>query len=148
MDKYELTLKRRKTFSAIGLFLVIAVLIFAVIYQLPALDSDERAFMVGFQTGILAVMIVMLATGFYQSTKALNDEAKRKTMYIKEMDERQQYIDQKAGSIGMNVVAYGMSLSTAIAGSFNETVFFSLLAATVFIVLVRASLMFYYRRKY
>lgn len=148
METYKNSLNNRKIIAVIGILIAILALVFALVYQLPTISSNERSFMAGFQVGILTVVIVMLGIDFVKSSKALKDETRLRNMYIEENDERQQAIDQKAGSIGMNIVAFGMSLATAIAGSFHETVFFTMLGATIFIVLVRVSLMLYYKKKY
>lgn len=148
MQTFRNTIQRRKIVSAVGLVLAIVVLVFALVYQAPKLSDRITSFMIGFQTGIMCVVIFSLGATLVQSIRAQKDETRMREWYIEENDERNQMIDQKAGSVGMNIVSYSITLATALAGSFNETVFFSLLGATILVVLVRSSLIFYYKRKF
>ncbi|HHV42303.1 MAG TPA: hypothetical protein GXX72_05605 [Clostridiaceae bacterium] len=115
MQTFRNTIQRRKIVSAVGLVLAIVVLVFALVYQAPKLSDRITSFMIGFQTGIMCVVIFSLGATLVQSIRAQKDETRMREWYIEENDERNQMIDQKAGSVGMNIVSYSITLATALA---------------------------------
>jgi hypothetical protein len=80
--------------------------------------------------------------------RAMRDPEKLERLYIAEFDERKLMIQQMSGSVGFNVTIVGLLIATVIAGSYNATVFFSLLGASIFVALIRLVLKLYYRVKF
>ena len=107
-----------------------------------------RGFIDGFQVGVasclLGVMIIFAVKYFI----AISRPDRLKKLYIFETDERRIFIKQKTGNLGMNIIIYGLAVGTSVAGNLNNTVFFSLLGACLFVTLVRGIMKLYYNRKY
>ena len=67
-------------------------------------------------------------------------------MYIKENDERKQYIMTKIGSAGLNLVVGGLMLGALFSCFINMTVFVTLLCTLLATSLIKGALKLYYFR--
>ena len=130
MENYRKKLRNRIIIAGIYCALVLALTIAA-------------SFNLGFGVGIGAVMVSFMMK--YRS--ALKREDKLKKLYIEEHDERQKHVDAQVGRTGINVLIMSFALAMLISHYFSRTIFFMLLAATLFTVAVKAVLGFYYNRK-
>jgi len=140
MENYRKKLRNRIIIAGIYCALVLALTIAA---KIAGLDDSATSFNLGFGVGIGAVMVSFMMK--YRS--ALKREDKLKKLYIEEHDERQKHVDAQVGRTGINVLIMSFALAMLISHYFSRTIFFMLLAATLFTVAVKAVLGFYYNRK-
>lgn len=130
--------------SIVMTILLIGYLLMIKNYEkFPSLSID----IISFQGGVLIGMTLLFLIDVFKKVRVLRDEELLKKLYIKEKDERRMMIMQKTGSIGINICILGLGISTIISGFFNETVFFTLLATTMFTALVKGVFKIYYYHK-
>lgn len=104
-------------------------------------------FIKGFNMGAFAGVQLTLAFFIVKYVVSLRKEASLKKLYIEQNDERRKLILQKTGDVGMTLGSIGFAVATIISGFFSETVFLTLLCATVFISLIRGACKLYYYKK-
>jgi Fe2+ transport system protein B len=110
--------------------------------------ENIRDFILGFQTGIFIFLVCMLVIFIIRNVAAIANAEKLKKLYISETDERTLFIKQKTGSIGMNIILYGLIFGAVISGSIDYTIFLTLLGTCLFVAIVRGFLKLYYRNKF
>ncbi|MPM96821.1 hypothetical protein SDC9_143986 [bioreactor metagenome] len=103
-------------------------------------------FAIGFATGIFIGLEFLIVFYMVRYRAALQDDAKLKAMYIKENDERKQYIMTKIGSAGLNLVVGGLMLGALFSCFINMTVFVTLLCTLFATFLIKGALKLYYFR--
>jgi len=145
MEVFKKKLQTRVIILAIGLVCISATFTFT---SEGLIRSPTECFQAGFQFGVSIAVILVMVYHMFKTISAIRNPEQLKSLYISETDERKLFIMQKSGSIGMNIVKFGLVLGAFIAGSFNDTVFFTLLGACFFVLLVNKFLMFYYLKKY
>lgn len=150
MEEFKKALQRQRILLVSGLLCACAAIcLSARFFEKEATTSDfASGYISGFQVGVTVFLLGILVVFIAKHTLALRNPAQLKKLYIATTDERQRFIKQKTGSIGLNVISYGLIVSTAVAGNINDTVFFSLLGACLFVVTVQGFLKLYYRNKY
>jgi hypothetical protein len=84
----------------------------------------------------------------YDYSKAIKQPEQLRILYIKENDERRQFINTQIGHYGFHIVFLGLVFATVISGYFNKIVFMTLLCVVAFVGIVKGSLKFYFWRKY
>lgn len=104
-------------------------------------------FMMSFHGGVLFGIEILLIGDILKNLMAIRDEKGLKKLYIEENDERRVMIMQKTGAMGMAICIIGLGSATVISGFFNETVFFTLLGATLFTALIKGFFKIYYHIK-
>ena len=145
MEQFQKKLMIQQAHLVLGLIGLIAVFVFTLMHE--SAPSPTGHFIAGFQSGISFALALLFLLSIYRTFVAMKNPDKLKKLYISETDERVLLIRQKAGSAGMNIVMYGFIIAAFIAGNFNEIVFFTLLAACLFVGLVRGFFKLYYRTK-
>ena len=140
MEKYRIKLRRDLLFSSLYCALLVIALVLTVIYDL---DNIAASFALGFGTGISAVVIYYMI----RNRNALKNEEKFKKLYIEDHDERQQHINAQVGSIGINLSILASAAGMILSNFFSQTVFFTLLATTLFLVAVKVILGVYYGKR-
>ncbi|MFY9174285.1 MAG: hypothetical protein WAO24_02915 [Peptococcia bacterium] len=140
MEKFKQKLGHRIIMGGVYCLAVVALTIISKIYSL---DDHATSFALGFGVGLLAVVIYYMN----KYRRALKSEEKLQELYIEETDERQQYINAKIGGTGLNISILVIALAMLVANYFNLIVFFTLLATTMFLVIVKAVLLKYYSSK-
>jgi len=149
MDDFKKKLQGRQLVLAAGLLCACcAVLLSRNFPKEPSASEFLQGFTAGFQSGIIAVLVGFLVFFFVRNIFVMRNPERLKRLFISETDERKLFIMQKSGSSGMNIVVYGLAVGTAVAGNLNDTVFFTLLGACLFVTMVRVALKLYYRTKY
>ena len=108
------------------------------------IDNIRSGFLFGVGVGIYAIMLYF----FVQAACAIKNTEKLKRLHIAETDERKQYIKQKSGAFLAQITGFGLALGAIVAGGFNDVVFFTLLGACYFVLIIHAILKVYYRLKY
>ncbi len=145
MEEYKKKIKNRQILLNTALLGTCSSLLLTRNFGNGTRTSD---FIAGFQTGIAIGLLVLLIAFIVKYSVALKKEEQLKKLYISETDERKLLIHQKSGSIGMNITMFGLATATAIAGNFDDIVFFTLLGACLFVCLIRGVLKIYYFKKY
>jgi len=140
MEKFKQKIKKRLIFSGVYCA-VILIMIFITVFG--ELNSLATSFALGFGVGIGAVVVIFM----WKYLEALKSAERLKALYIEENDERQKHIDAKIGGVGINMSIMSIAIAMLISNYFDKTVFFTLLAVTLFIVAVKLVLKLYYNKK-
>ena len=149
MDEFKKKLIAQQLLLTVGLLGACCAVMLTRNYVKAASASETvQAFIEGFQVGILVALLGALLYFIIRNILAMRNQERMKKLYVSETDERRQFIRQQSGSVGMNIVLYGLAAGTVVAGNFNDTIFFALLGACLFVSLVRGFLKLYYRKKY
>ena len=149
MENFKKQLFSRQVLLIAGLLFATAALVFTGRFEKEAAAPENlRGFIDGFQIGIAAGLLAVLLMFAVKHFLAIRNPDRMKKLYIAETDERRLFIKQKTGDIGMNIISYGLVVGTAIAGNIHDTVFLTLLGASLFVTTVRAFLKIYYNIKY
>lgn len=146
MNNYRIALKRR----IVWLFALDALAIVFIIisgYYAPKL-TFVHGFIRGSQIGIFTALQAFVLFSLIRSCQAIKDEGKLRALQIAENDERAKFIRDKIGGGGFNFSIAAIALATVVAGCFEEKIYFTLLAVTAFMVLVKAALKVYYNTKF
>lgn len=149
MDEFKKKLQSQQLLLVSGLLGACSAVLLTRNYAKEVLTSVYlQGFIEGFQVGSIVALFGALIFFIIRNIIAIKNPERLKKLYISETDERKLLIKQKSGSVGMNIIMYGLAAGTAISGNINDIVFFSLLGACMFVTLVRVSLKLYYRNKY
>ena len=135
MDKYRVEIRRRQAVLALaGIFFLLLITLPRYLGLLP-----EHNAVVGFQCGLSSAALMACAFRSAHYGRALKDGALLRRMYVKEHDERLQAVRAKAG-LPLTFAAAALLLAAGIiAGYFNFTVFCTLTAAAMFLMLLSAA---------
>ncbi|GAA4057475.1 hypothetical protein [Amphibacillus indicireducens] len=145
MDEFRVKVRNRM-FLLTTLFVVVITIYLILLYNQSKL-SNSLSDIIDFYGGVLMSFSILIVLNIFKNFKALKSEKKLKKLYIKENDERTIMIMRKTGGIGINICIFGFAIATIIAGFFNETIFFTLLAATLYVALVKVLFKVYYHKK-
>lgn len=149
MDEFKKKMQARQLLLISGLLgACSAVLLSRNFEKASSVSEYWQGIAEGFQVGIVVALFGFLIFFFFRNILAMRNPDRLKKLYISETDERKLLIMQKSGSVGMNIVVYGLAVGTAVAGNINDTVFFTLMGASLFTASVRGFLKLYYRVKY
>lgn len=149
MEQYRHTIKTRRNLLAAAVLLVALILTAQNLGWFPmGKESFYDGFLYGFIGGGLTSMDLVFIFLLAKCSKALRNEEILNDLYIKENDERQKYIRSKTGGLTMYICSIVILLAAVIAGNYSQTVFFSLLACSVFLFLVIGLLKIYYMKKF
>ena len=107
-------------------------------------DGLIYGFQVGVFTGLQALFLALLVSYLL----ALKDEGRLKKLYIQENYERRKLIQDKIGGTGFNFAMGSIATATVVSGFFHQLVFIALLCVLIFIVLVKGSLIIYYKNNF
>jgi hypothetical protein len=130
-----------------GRIFVVLILALTIVRRFTNYESLLPENILAFSIGLaISAEIVGIFT-WSKYTQALRDEEKLKELYIFETDERNVMIRVKTGGTAINMIMGALVCAALIAGIFNETVFFTLVATLFFIALVKGILKVYYNRK-
>lgn len=140
MEKYKHKLRLRLVFGGVYCILIIAL---SIISKILVLEDHATSFALGFGVGLLVVVLYYMN----RYRRALKSEEKLQELYIEENDERQRHIDAKIGGTGLNISILAFALAMLVSNYFNLIVFFTLLASTMFLVVLKAVLLKYYNKK-
>lgn len=100
----------------------------------------------GFLTGLILGMNLICLYLIFNTNKALKDERLLKEMYIREYDERENFIKLKSASYIISILALGIFIVSIFASYINIIVFYTLVFTGVFILLVGLVLKIYWRK--
>ncbi len=147
MEHFRNALRRRMVLLVMYNIVLIAVVGFGLLLPTAGQSEGAASFMTGFLLGLYAAVQGALVRLAVKYTAALKNKEKLKAEYIYENDERQKFIQAQIGGTGIHIILGGLTIGTIAAGFLNETVFFTLLCALAFSVLVKGALKIHYNRK-
>jgi len=149
VEEFKKKLLHRQLLICAGMLFACFVFILSSRFEkVEAAPEFMRGFIDGFQAGVAACLLGVMIIFAVKYFIAISRPDRLKKLYIFETDERRIFIKQKTGNLGMNIIIYGLAVGTSVAGNLNNTVFFSLLGACLFVTLVRGIMKLYYNRKY
>lgn len=149
MTAYRERIRGRMRWMIAGCVLAAAVGAFGAWYAFGNMGVNPATdFIRGMQTGLLAVVVGALCITSIGYGRALRDEARLRRLYTEENDERNRFIRDRIGGIGMDLSLFLLAVATVVAGFFDATVSITLAAALAALAFVKAGLKFYFRAKF
>lgn len=145
MDKYRERVKTRT--NLLMLVAGAALLIYVGLLYYRDRLSDLPDFIQGFQTGMMIGIELAVIAFIVKYMRALKSDDALKKLYIKEKDERSGQILQSACTYTIIAAILGLSLAAVVASFFHTVVFFTLLGALVFLLVLFYTLMIVYSKK-
>lgn len=100
----------------------------------------------GFLTGLILGINLICLHLIFTIKKSLKDEKVLKDMYIREYDERENFIKLKSVSSIISILAVGIFIVSILASYINIVVFYTLAITGGFLLLVGLVLKFYWRK--
>lgn len=146
LQAYKAQLRRRQMW--IGIAMLVAVTLEVLSSGVLGIDVyAERVpdFARGFQGGVAFALLLGLLALFLAAGHVMKNDAKLEKLFIAEQDERNRYIRNRIGGVGINVMLVLLAVAAIIAGFFNETVFFTLFGTLACISLLKSGLKLYFR---
>jgi len=144
MDKYRKNLKMRIALLTIPVLLAVGLCIYDVFF---ASEAIKESFIFGFQCGGCTAIGLLSIVLIIRTRAILRDETKLKLQYNKEHDERLKAIRAKAGMPLLLITSIVMIIAGIIAGYFDSIMFYTLIAAALFQMLVGIIIKQIYLRK-
>ncbi|MCL2281510.1 MAG: hypothetical protein FWC25_02470 [Dehalococcoidia bacterium] len=111
-------------------------------------DSSIGASVDWVRLALFVILIVILTSSFTKNMKAIHNLDRLNKLQITEEDERNLFIKQKTGFLGMDIVLFGLTIATLFSRSSGPKTFFTFFWSLLFVSAVRVSLIMYYRNKY
>ena len=143
---YEKTLKARRNLSVLGIVLGLVVLVIVNLWK-PEADLAFADFLKGVYTGTGIGLMLFSALFWVKVRKLLKDPELQKKTRIQEQDERQTLIAMKTSSSALLILIGLEYFALLLSGMFNATVFFTLLAVLIAVLVVMISCKLYYSRR-
>ena len=132
---YEKTLKARRNLSVLGIVLGLVVLVIVNLWK-PEADLAFEDFFKGVYTGTGIGLMLFSALFWVKVRKLLKDPELQKKTRIQEQDERQTLIAMKTSSSALLILIGLEYFALLLSGMFNATVFFTLLAVLIAVLVV------------
>lgn len=149
MDAYRTQIRgRMRWMIACSAILVVVVAGFWYSFTNDLGETFADGFVNGVQVGLFLAMLLFAVLGVVQCARALRSDDALERMRIAETDERARFIRDKIGGVGLDISLGILCTATIVAGFFNMTVFFTLLASLAVIVFVKAGLKLYFGHKF
>ena len=155
MESYRKKLQTQNTVCAIGI--LILILLNTVVRYIPAvgriypeitsLTSNFYDFYEGFIGGVSTSVGLLLVINILLNARAMRDEKRLKTQYIKEHDERRRQIWLLSGANSYWFDTVGLLLAAIVVGRFSITAFLCILGSLLYICIVRGIFKLYYSKK-
>ena len=143
---YEKTLKVRRNLSVLGIVLGLVVLVIVNLWK-PEADLAFADFLKGVYTGTGIGLMLFSALFWVKVRKLLKDPELQKKTRIQEQDERQTLIAMKTSSSALLILIGLEYFALLLSGMFNATVFFTLLAVLIAVLVVMIGCKLYYNRR-
>lgn len=152
MENYKKVIKRRirlmAGFNCLAIIFIALTAYYGNVLADKGRSEFSQGFIPGFQTGVFIGLQLVVLFFIAKYSKAIKNEQSLKKLYIEENDERKKLIKDKIGGTGLNFIIGSAATAVVISGFLSQTVFITLLAALIFIVMVKAFLKLYYRNKF
>lgn len=146
MEKFKEKIRKRTIYMSI-IILLLGISYFIFMINRNSLPEVPE-FITGFQMGIFIALEIILIYLLVRYTASLKNEKSLMKLSIEENDERTKMIKQMTGAMGTSICDIGLTFASVVAGFFNQIVFFTLLGAVVFTLLVKVVLKIYYNLKF
>lgn len=140
------TLKARRNLSVLGIVLGLVVLVIVNLWK-PEADLAFADFLKGVYTGTGIGLMLFSALFWVKVRKLLKDPELQKKTRIQEQDERQTLIAMKTSSSALLILIGLEYFALLLSGMFNATVFFTLLAVLIAVLVVMIGCKLYYSRR-
>lgn len=147
MEKFRKEVKTRLVLIRVFFVVVMAVLLNQQ-FGFVSLPVTGNEYIEGFQMGLILGMELSLLVLTVKYQWALKNERQLEDLYNKSHDERTILIRQKAGLPATWVIGVALVFAAVIAGYYNMTVFYTLLAVAFVQFAVSGTLKVLYSRKY
>lgn len=156
MESYRKKLQTQNIVCAIGILVLILLNTVVrnylpsagIIYpEITAPISNFYDFYEGFIAGVSAGVGLLLVLNIFLNVRAMRDEKRLKTQYIKEHDERKRQIWLLSGANSYWFDTVGLLLAAIVVGRFSITAFLCILGSLLYICIVRAIFKLYYSKK-
>ena len=144
LEKYrEDLIKKEKIYKAlIGFAMAFLGLGRFLLKEKLMINDSAFGFFTGLILGVEPICLYMI----FKSKKALKDEKVLRDMYIKEYDERENFIKLKSASSLISILAVAIFIVSILASYINIIVFYTLAITGGFLLLVGLVLKFYWRK--
>lgn len=142
---------KKRVAKLIGLIFIVNVLMAAQLINklMPFANVTEHyaSMLEGFQYGLIFGLLIALIGYMVYYTLAARRDDMAKQLYVKETDERNIMIKEKAGIkfFLLNIIC--MTIAAVISGYFSHIAFFTLVGTVYFEMLLMISLKFYWTKK-
>ena len=143
---YEKTLKARRNLSVLGIVLGLVVLVIVNLWK-PEADLAFADFLKCVYTGTGIGLMLFSSLFWVKVRKLLKDPELQKKTRIQEQDERQTLIAMKTSSSALLILIGLEYFALLLSGMFNATVFFTLLAVLIAVLVVMIGCKLYYSRR-
>lgn len=147
MEKFRKEVKTRLVLIRVFFVVVMAVLLNQQ-FGFVSLPVTGNEYIEGFQMGLILGMELSLLVLTVKYQWALKNERQLEDLYNKSHDEHTILIRQKAGLPVTWVIGVALVFAAVIAGYYNMTVFYTLLAVAFVQFAVSGTLKVLYSRKY
>lgn len=149
MKEYRTHIQARTRWLVIGCVALVAIVALAMWYSLGVLGKAHPSdaalgFQAGVQTGLFLALLAFLGQLTVRYARALRSEQALQALRVRETDERNRYIKDRIGGIGLDLSICLLAAASVITGFFDRTVFFSLLGALALVSLAKAGLKLYF----
>lgn len=150
LQRYRRSLMLQNVTYLIAALMVAAVTVLGLTGSLqPAVENTRWAdAWSGFISGASFAIFGYMVLGITLNLRAIFNEKRLKTLYVKEHDERTIQIASRAGHQSYWFETVGLALGVVVGGYFNVIVALTCLGCLVFICLVRLALKIYYCKKF
>lgn len=142
----EFRKKAKKSLNFYIAMLAAAIVLWVVFSAVEVINGENNSS--NFGSGFCAGAIIFMAVNILRYSTALKSDEKLKRLYIAATDEREKLICEKSDSSSFKAILCILVLSAMVASFFSDTVFYTLIAAMMIVIFVKAGFRFYYRRKY
>lgn len=152
MDKMRQEAERKLQYwIRLGILFFMLAALNLINYVRPTITAGAYAdslsgFANGFQMGASDAIFLLAVIQIMKYRKILKSEEAIRNEYIKEHDERNAAIWAKSGGTVLYQCAVLIIGAAVVAGYFDKTVFVTLLVCGVFLLLVKKTLLIYYRK--
>ena len=131
MEKYRETIRKRRAWLCLPILLSSALAVYAVFFAGDKIHEGAGAMALSFATGIFTSLGVLAAIFYLRLGRLLRDEAQLQQHYNRAHDERLRAIRAKAGMPMLLINALVLLAAAAIAAFYSETVFATLVLASL-----------------
>ena len=135
----------KKTLTAYIAVLVAAIVLCGIFSAVEISVGENNSS--NFGTGFCAGAIAFMAINIFRYAAALKNDEKLKKLYSAEKDGRGKLICEKSDVSAFRAILCIVVLAAMGASFFSDTVFYTLIAVMLTIILVKEGFRFYYRRK-
>lgn len=132
----------------IPLILLLFVMLSIFSENTPRQSDFLKGFHGGFQAGLFLLFEGYWLLSLIRSVRVLKNEDYRRKLYIKETDERTQFVMMKSGAGFVRLFLIILAAAGLISSFFSDAVFFTLLGVVYAVLLLKLVLMLYYNKKY